>query len=138
MTKPGLKHTPLHDQHVALGGRMVEFAGYDMPVQYTGVIEEHRAVRNAAGLFDVSHMGELQFVGSGAEATLQRLVPSDVGKLADGAALYNVILRHDGGIVDDVIVYRVMPGELLVVVNASNRDKDGAWCADHLGERCEL
>jgi aminomethyltransferase len=132
------RHTPLHARHVALSARLVEFAGFLMPVQYRGLVEEHHAVRNAAGLFDVSHMGELQFRGPGALATLDRLTPSEVRKLEDGHALYTVLLRPDGGIVDDVIVYRLAALDYLMVVNASNRDKDHAWCRDHLGERCDL
>ena len=127
------RHTPLHARHVALSARLVEFAGFLMPVQYRGLVEEHHAVRNAAGLFDVSHMGELQFRGPGALATLDRLTPSEVRKLEDGHALYTVLLRPDGGIVDDVIVYRLAAEDYLMVVNASNRDKDHAWCRDHLG-----
>jgi aminomethyltransferase len=138
MDKKAPRSTPLHARHVALGARLTEFAGFLMPVQYSGLIEEHHAVRKAAGLFDVSHMGELQFRGPGALTTLDRLLPSEVRKLEDGRALYSVLLRPDAGIVDDVIVYRLAADDYLMVVNASNRDKDHAWCRDHLGEGCEL
>jgi aminomethyltransferase len=137
MTEP-LKHTALHAQHVALGARMVPFAGYDMPVQYTGVIDEHQAVRTAAGLFDVSHMGELLFCGPGALATLERLLPGEVSKLADGRAMYSALLLPSGGIVDDVILYRISADEYLLVVNASNREKDARWCEQHLESGCDL
>jgi aminomethyltransferase len=136
MGKHELKRTPLHALHEKLGARMVEFAGYDMPVQYSGVIAEHEAVRTAAGLFDVSHMGELHFRGAGAVATVEKLLPGNVSALPVGRAVYSVLLKPDGGIVDDVIVYRLGLEELLMVVNAANRDKDAKWCASHLGEGC--
>jgi aminomethyltransferase len=138
MITPSPKRTPLHGRHVSLGARLVEFAGFEMPVQYAGVIDEHRAVRTAAGLFDVSHMGELLFSGPGALAALQRLLPGDVAKLEDGRAMYNVLLHESGGIVDDIIVYRVRDGEYLMVVNASNREKDAGWCREHLASGCRL
>src|SRR2546421_3399931 len=125
--------TPLHDRHVALGARMVEFAGYDMPLQYSGIRDEHVAVRERAGVFDVSHMGEVAVHGRDAEAAVQRLMTNDVSRLAPGQAVYSVMCTDDGGIVDDCVVYRGFdPGHFLVVVNASTRLKDVAWMRDHL------
>jgi aminomethyltransferase len=119
----GLKHTPLYDEHKDLGARLVDFAGYEMPVQYEGIKAEHEAVRNHAGLFDVSHMGEAFFRGPDAEAAVQRLVTRDVGRLDVGQAGYSAVCYEDGGTVDDVIVYR-REDDFLIVVNASNREKD--------------
>jgi aminomethyltransferase len=119
----GLKHTPLYDEHKALGARLVDFAGYEMPVQYEGIKAEHEAVRNHAGLFDVSHMGEAVFRGPEAEVAVQRLVTRDVGRLDVGQAGYCAVCYEDGGTVDDVIVYR-REDDFLIVINASNREKD--------------
>ena len=102
-----LKRTPLYEAHRTLGAKLVPFAGWEMPVQYTGIIDEHKAVREAAGAFDVSHMGEVVFQGPRAAEAVQRLVTNDVGKLVDGAALYTVMCLESGGIVDDCIVYRL-------------------------------
>jgi aminomethyltransferase len=123
MADETLKHTPLYDEHKLLGARLVDFAGYEMPVQYEGIKAEHNAVRNHAGLFDVSHMGEAVFRGPDAEAAVQRLVTRDVGRLEVGQAGYSVVCYEDGGTVDDVIVYR-REDDFLIVVNASNREKD--------------
>ena len=108
---------------------MVDFAGWEMPVQYAGVIEEHRAVRTAAGLFDVSHMGEVRVSGAGAEAFLQRLTPNDVSKLVPGRAHYSGLLTDQGTYVDDLLIYRLAPEDFLVVVNASNAERDFEWIA---------
>ncbi|HEY9420764.1 MAG TPA: glycine cleavage system aminomethyltransferase GcvT [Thermoanaerobaculia bacterium] len=124
-----LKRTPLHARHLEAGARMVDFTGWDMPVQYAGVIEEHRAVRTAAGLFDVSHMGEVRVRGAAAEALLQRLTPNDVGKLAVGRAHYSGLLTERGTYVDDLLIYKLAPEDFLVVVNASNADRDFEWIA---------
>ncbi len=121
------RRTPLYDCHVELGARMVAFAGWEMPVQYTGVIEEHRAVRTAAGLFDVSHMGEMRLRGAAAERLLQRLTPNDVARLAPGRAHYSGLLTERGTYVDDLLVYRLAAEDFLVVVNASNAIGDLAW-----------
>jgi aminomethyltransferase len=129
-TEP-FKRTPLHSRHRELGGRMVEFAGWEMPVQYTGVIEEHRAVRTAAGLFDVSHMGEVRVRGAGAEGLLQRLTPNDVARLAPGRAHYSGLLTESGTYIDDLLIYRLAADDFLVVVNASNAERDFAWIAEH-------
>jgi aminomethyltransferase len=128
---PALRRTPLHACHLELGARMVGFAGWDMPVQYSGVIEEHRAVRQAAGLFDVSHMGEIAVRGAGAEALLQRLTPNDVARLAAGRAHYSGLLTERGTYVDDLLVYRLGDEDFLVVVNAGNAEDDLAWVRRH-------
>ncbi|HXO19948.1 MAG TPA: glycine cleavage system aminomethyltransferase GcvT [Thermoanaerobaculia bacterium] len=125
-----LKRTPLYECHLEAGGRMVDFAGWEMPVQYAGVIEEHRAVRTAAGLFDVSHMGEIRLRGPRAEALLQRLTPNDVAKLAPGRAHYSGLLTERGTYVDDLLIYRLGGEDFLVVVNASNSDRDFEWIAE--------
>jgi aminomethyltransferase len=117
------RRTPLYDEHKALGARLVDFAGWEMPVQYEGIKAEHGAVRRDAGLFDVSHMGEVFFRGPQAEAAVQRLVTRDVSRLDEGQAGYSAVCYEDGGTVDDVLVYR-RPDDLLVVVNAANREKD--------------
>lgn len=126
-----LKRTPLYDAHVALGAKMVPFAGWEMPVQYTGVIPEHRAVRTQAGLFDVSHMGEIFVTGAEAERALNYLTCNDVTKLADGRAQYSAIINEQGGVVDDIIIYRYNARRYLVCVNASNADQDFAWFSKH-------
>ncbi len=125
------KNTPLHAWHQAAGARLIDFAGWEMPVQYTGVLEEHKAVRSAAGLFDLSHMGELFFAGPEALAALQSLTTNDVAKLRVGQAHYSLLCRPDGGIVDDILVYRLEPGYMMVV-NAANIEKDVAWISEHL------
>jgi aminomethyltransferase len=125
--------TPLHDVHVRAGGRMVEFAGWEMPVQYQGILAEHAAVRQRAGLFDVSHMGEVVFRGPRALEALQRLFTNDLSRCADGQAQYGVLCREDGGIVDDVVVYRRAADDLLVCVNAANRRKDFDWLHGRAG-----
>ncbi len=120
-----LRRTPLHDVHVAAGAKMVPFAGWHMPIQYKrGILAEHRAVRESAGVFDVSHMGEIDVRGPGAVACVQRLVTNDIGKLVDGRAAYTVTCNPEGGIVDDCIVYRIGPEHLRIVVNAANIAKD--------------
>ena len=122
-----LRRTPLHDRHVALGARMVPFAGWDMPVQYEGVIQEHRAVREDAGAFDVSHMGEIEVEGPTARDLLQSLLSNDVDRLAVGDAQYTLLTNNGGGIVDDLIVYRLDVCSFLLVVNAANRETDFEW-----------
>ena len=137
-TTQTLKRTPLYDCHLESGGKMVEFAGWEMPVQYAGVIEEHRAVRTAAGLFDVSHMGEVRVRGAGAQAALQRLTPNDVSKLAPGRAHYSGLLTERGTYVDDLLVYRLAADDFLVVVNASNSPRDFAWMAERAAGEAEV
>src|SRR5579862_2410778 len=122
-----LLHTPLHDRHVELGARMVPFAGWEMPVQYAGVIPEHRAVRTDAGVFDVSHMGELEVEGPHAHELLQGALSNDLDKISVGQAQYTLLTNSDGGIIDDLIVYRLGDCTYLLVVNAANRATDFAW-----------
>jgi len=122
-----LQRTPLHDRHVALGARMVPFAGWEMPVQYEGVIQEHRAVRTDAGVFDVSHMGEIEVEGPQATALLQNLLSNDLDRIAPGEAQYTLLTNERGGIIDDLIVYRLGERRYLLVVNASNREADFRW-----------
>ncbi|MEX1157233.1 MAG: glycine cleavage system aminomethyltransferase GcvT, partial [Chloroflexota bacterium] len=126
---PALRRTPLHDSHLALGARMVPFAGYEMPVQYGSIIDEHRTVRSAVGLFDLSHMGELRIGGSEALAFLRYALVSDPGTLEPGQAQYSMLCAADGGIIDDLIVYRDGAG-YLVVCNASNRETVTSHLAD--------
>lgn len=133
-----LRRTPLYDCHLEAGARMVDFAGWEMPVQYQGVIDEHRAVRTAAGLFDVSHMGEVRVRGAGAEAFLQRLTPNDVARLAPGRAHYSGLLTERGTYVDDILIYRLAPADFLVVVNASNAQRDFEWIADRADGEAEV
>src|SRR6185437_15749425 len=124
-----LQQTPLHGRHVALGARMVPFAGWDMPVQYEGVIPEHKAVRADAGVFDVSHMGEIE--GPTARDLLQSTLSNDVDRLEPGRAQYTLLTTESGGIVDDLIVYRLDQHRYLLVVNASNREPAFAWLREH-------
>jgi len=126
-----LKRTPLYAAHRRAGARIVEFAGWEMPVQYTGVIEEHRAVRGHAGLFDVSHMGEIEVRGAAALEVCQRITANDVARVKLFQAQYNLLLNDHGGVVDDVIIYRVKAEAYLICVNASNIEKDFAWIRDH-------
>src|SRR5215217_5053324 len=131
-----LKRTPLHDRHVAAGAKLVPFAGWEMPVQYAGIRPEHEAVRTAVGVFDVSHMGEIETSGPDAEAFLQRLLSNDVTRIAERGAQYSVLCREDGGVIDDLFTYRLDPAEgggqrFLTVTNASNHERDHAWLAEH-------
>jgi aminomethyltransferase len=128
-----LLRTPLYDRHRDLGARLVEFGGWEMPVSYGGILEEHRAVRQRAGLFDVSHMGEFRIDGSDALALLQSLVPNDVGKLAINQALYTQLCLPSGGAIDDLLIYRLGETDYMAVVNASTMPKDWAWFGDHAG-----
>jgi aminomethyltransferase len=122
-----LEQTPLHDEHVALGARMVPFAGFSMPVQYpTGIVKEHHAVRNAVGLFDVSHMGEFEVRGPQALDMVQHLLTNDASRLEVGQAQYTVLTTPEGAALDDCILYR-FADHYMVVVNAGNLDKDRAW-----------
>src|SRR5215471_9240688 len=121
------QRTPIHDRHVELRARMVPFAGWEMPVQYAGVIPEHLAVRRDAGVFDVSHMGELEVEGPYARDLLQGALSNDLDRIAPGEAQYTLLTNGDGGIIDDLIVYRVGGHSYLLVVNAANRATDYAW-----------
>ena len=122
-----LLRTPLHDRHVGAGARMVPFAGWEMPVQYEGVIQEHRAVRKDAGVFDVSHMGEIEVEGPRAHDLLQSLLSNDLDRIGVGAAQYTLLTNERGGIIDDLIVYRLDEFRYLLIVNASNREADYEW-----------
>lgn len=126
-----LKQTPLHAWHVAQGAKMAPFAGFSMPIQYSGIRQEHEAVRTRAGLFDVSHMGNFTLKGPGALAYLQRMTINDVTKLAPGDVQYSAFCNREGGVIDDILVYRFAPSEYMIVVNAANVKKDWNWCADH-------
>ena len=125
------KRTPLYERHVALGARMVEFAGWEMPVQYSGVIAEHHAVRQRAGLFDVSHMGEFQVEGADALPYLNTLVTNDIAELDPWQAHYAILCKDDGGALDDLLVYHLRDDQYLVVVNASTTGRDFAWFQQH-------
>jgi aminomethyltransferase len=122
-----LKRTPLFDRHAEAGAKLVPFAGWEMPVQYEGVRPEHLAVRSTCGIFDVSHMGEIEVAGPQAGALLQRLLSNDVDKLEVGGAQYSVLCNEHGGVLDDLFTYRLAPDHYLTVTNASNHDKDLAW-----------
>jgi aminomethyltransferase len=130
---PDLLKTVLHGEHLRLNARMVEFGGWDMPVQYTGIIDEHRAVRERAGIFDVSHMGEFWVSGPDALAFLQHVTTADISQLAVGQSGYALFCRPDGGVVDDLFVYHIADERYLLVVNASNIAKDWAWIQSHVG-----
>jgi aminomethyltransferase len=132
-----LKRTPLHAAHVRLGARLIPFGGWDMPVQYRGILEEHRAARAAAGCFDVSHMGEFEFRGRDALRALQRLTTNDVGALKVGQVQYSLLCYEDGGIVDDLTLSRLGDDHYMMTVNASNIDKDWGWITQHLEGQVE-
>jgi aminomethyltransferase len=129
-----LKRTPLNAVHRGMGAKMVPFGSWDMPVQYRGILEEHRAVRSAAGLFDVSHMGEVEFAGAGAVAALQRLTCNDISKLHIGQVQYSALTTEAGTFVDDLTVYRLADDRYLVTLNASNIAKDVRWMRDHAND----
>ncbi len=139
MTSPDsanqLERTPLFDWHVANGGRMVDFAGWELPVFYQGAIEEHHATRASVGLFDIDHMGQIEVHGPDAIAAVDNLVSSDMTTLPVGHAKYGLLCAEDGGVIDDVIVYRTGEDTMFVVVNASNRDIDLAWILEHVDGR---
>jgi glycine cleavage system T protein (aminomethyltransferase) len=126
-----LRQTVLHDRHVALGARMVPFAGWEMPVQYEGVIQEHKAVRTDAGVFDVSHMGEIEVEGPTARDLLQSMLSNDIDRLQPGDAQYTLLTNEDGGIIDDLIVYRLDGHRFLIVANASNVEVVNNWLKEH-------
>jgi aminomethyltransferase len=139
MSDENLRKTPLNAVHRNLGGRMVDFGGWDMPVQYTaGVIEEHMATRTRSGLFDVSHMGEIWVDGPGAIEFVNRLVTNDVRNLVDGQAHYSALTNDNGGVVDDLLVYRFAEQKLLLVVNAGTTEKDWEWISSHKNDEDDL
>jgi aminomethyltransferase len=129
-----LRRTPLFERHQRAGARLVPFAGWEMPVQYEGIRQEHVAVRTRSGVFDVSHMGEIETSGPQAEAFLQRILSNDVSRIAERGAQYSVLCREDGGVLDDLFTYRLGDGRFLTVTNASNHDRDFAWFRDHAGD----
>lgn len=133
-----MKTTPLTDTHIAMGAKMVDFAGFYMPVRYTSDLDEHHCVRNAAGMFDVSHMGEFVLKGEQALPLLQKIVSNDIAKLERGQAMYGYLPNEQGGIVDDLLVYHLDDGNYMCVVNAGNIDKDWAWFNQHNTEGAEL
>src|SRR5947208_857783 len=127
-----LRKTPLNARHRASGAKMVPFGGWDMPVEYSGIVQEHLAVRTRAGLFDVSHMGEIEIAGKDALSAVQRISSNDASKLAIGQAQYSGLLTPEGTFVDDLLVYRLAPEHFLLVVNAGNIAADYAWIAEHI------
>jgi aminomethyltransferase len=144
----GLKRTPLYEEAIALGAKMTEFAGYEMPIEFGGIVYEHDAVRNGVGIFDVSHMAQFRVFGFGAFEALQKLVTNDLARIHGssvdegaeplGKAVYTVLLDEGGGIIDDLIVYHTGDLEYLIVANAGNRDAVGAWLAAHLPDEVEF
>ena len=133
-----MKTTPLTDTHIALGAKMVDFAGFYMPVRYSSDLDEHHCVRNAVGMFDVSHMGEFIIKGENALPFLQKIVSNDISKLEKGQAMYGYLPNETGGIVDDLLVYALEDGNYMCVVNAGNIDKDWAWFNKHNTENAEM
>jgi aminomethyltransferase len=135
-----MKHSPFHHAHRAAGAKLVDFAGWEMPIQYSGVVDEYQTVRTQVGLFDVSHMGRIVVAGSAAAAFLQRVTTNDISKLTIGRSHYSMVCNEQGGIKDDVFVYAVAPDEFLVCVNASNREKIVSWMQDHVSpsEDCRV
>jgi aminomethyltransferase len=129
-----LHHSPLESAHFSLGARMVPFAGWNMPVQYSSIIDEHRAVRQKVGIFDISHMGQVFIGGPGAVEQLNRLLTNDLARLAIGEGQYTIMLNENGGVIDDLIAYRSAADEYFLVINASKIDEDIAWLASHLSD----
>ncbi|MDN5300484.1 MAG: aminomethyltransferase [Clostridiales bacterium] len=125
------KRTALYEKHLASGGKMIAFSGWEMPVQYEGIIEEHEAVRNNAGMFDVSHMGEVRIEGKDATAFVQHLFTNDIGVLTEGQVQYGMMLYENGTVVDDLLVYKYSETDYFLVINAGNIDKDVAWIEQH-------
>jgi len=138
MTEAAPKKTPLYDEHVRLGAKMIPFGDWIMPVQYSGIIDEHQAVRNNVGVFDISHMGQLVARGPRAGTGLNEMLTNNIDKLEVGTGQYTFLLDERGGIIDDLIVYRTAPETFLLVVNASRTDEDFAWLQQHLGDNATL
>ena len=134
MSEAAQKRTPLYDEHVRLGAKIVPFAGWLMPVQYASIVEEHQAVRNSVGIFDISHMGQLIVEGSGARDWLNAMLTNNIDKLDVGTGQYTFLLNERGGVIDDLIVYRIDEQKFLLVVNAARTDEDFAWLDRHLKE----
>jgi aminomethyltransferase len=129
-----LRRSPLHARHLAAGAKLIPFAGWEMPVQYAGIRAEHVTVRTGVGVFDVSHMGEIETRGPGAEALLQRLLSNDVRRLPEGGAQYSLLCTPQGGVRDDLFTYRLAECHFLTVTNAANHERDLAWFLAHAGE----
>src|SRR6266404_4288260 len=138
MTEATPKKTPLYDEHVRLGAKMIPFGDWVMPVQYSGIIDEHQAVRKNVGVFDISHMGQLVATGPRAGAWLNEMLTNNIDKLEVGTGQYPFLLNDRGGIIDDLIVYRTAPETFLLVVNASRTDEDFTWLEKHRGKDVEL
>src|SRR5467141_3687374 len=134
VTETAQKKTPLYDEHVRLGAKMVPFAGWLMPVQYTSIVEEHQAVRNNVGIFDISHMGQFVVDGAGAREWLNTMLTNNIDKLDTRMGQYTFLLNKRGGIIDDLIAYRIGDETFLLVVNAARADEDFAWLQNHLKE----
>lgn len=138
MSDAAPKKTPLYDEHVRLGAKMIPFGDWIMPVQYSGIMDEHQAVRKNVGVFDISHMGQLTATGPRAGAWLNEMLTNNIDKLEVGTGQYTFLLNERGGIIDDLIVYRTAPEEFLLVVNASRTDEDFAWLKKHPGDNADL
>jgi len=138
MAEHALKKTPLHSEHVRLGAKMIDFGGWDMPVQYTGIMDEHQTVRTALGVFDISHMGQFFVHGAEAASWLNRMLTNNVGKLAVGHGQYTLMLNEAGGVIDDLIIYRIGEIDWFLVVNAAKIEEDFAWLAAQLPAEVSL
>src|SRR2546421_5010462 len=138
MTAAAPKRTPLYDEHVRLGAKMIPFGDWIMPVQYSGIIDEHQAVRKNVGVFDISHMGQLIATGPATAGWLNEMLTNNIDKLEVGTGQYTFLLNDRGGIIDDLIVYKTGPEKFLLVVNASRADEDFAWLQKHLGDHGTL
>ena len=133
-----MKTTPLYEKHLELSGKIIDFSGWALPVEYSGILSEHEAVRTKSGLFDVSHMGEITVKGEEAEKFLQMIVTNDVSVLTDGQIAYTTMCYPTGGVVDDLLVYKNSDEDFLLVVNASNTDKDFEWLESHISGKVEV
>ena len=138
MSGTGTHRTALYSRHVQLGAKLVDFHGWQMPIYYTSIIDEHKAVRHALGIFDVSHMGQVLVTGAGAQATLDRLMTNNIQALEEGRACYTLMLDEAGGILDDLIIYRIGPEDYLIIVNCGNRASDVAWMQAHRQEQTSI
>ena len=133
-----MKQSPLHRRHLEEGGKLVPFAGWEMPIQYSGIVAEHQAVRTGVGVFDISHMGELFVSGAGSEKGLNRLLTNQVGRLSDGEGQYTLMLNDEGGVIDDLILYRISEDSFFLVVNASRVQEDFEWIKARLDSELEV
>lgn len=133
-----MKRTPLYEKHVEQKGKLIDFGGWELPVEYTGIIPEHEAVRNAAGLFDVSHMGEVTVTGADAEKTIQRMVTNDISTMKENQIYYSPMCYPDGGVVDDLLIYKYNDEKYLLVINAANTEKDVEWLQSHVTGKVEV